>query len=121
MNPHKEICASSVYQQLDCIAEQVAAELLEQHSSEQEANSSVAGDEMVVSISYYHACSQVLGSSTGRRRTVLPQCEKLKRLRLPIEVVLDGINTVLYEKLHFLEPFMGHNNLLENSFIDKVL
>ena len=41
-------------------------------------------------------------------------------LQLPIKVVLDGINTVLYSRLRFSAPSMQQYYNLENSFIDKV-
>lgn len=41
-------------------------------------------------------------------------------LQLPVEVVLDGINTVLYSRLRFSAPSMQQYYNLENSFIDKV-
>ena len=121
MNPCKEISACSIHRQLDSIAEQVAAELLLQyHNDEQEAtNSSLGGDEMDTSTVGQSACDEAAPREDGATDTAITS-DKLKRLGLPTEVVLDGINTVLYSRLHFSAPSMDQYYDLENSFIDKV-
>lgn len=123
MNPCKEISAHSVHGQLDSIAEQVAAELQQYHSGggEQEAKSS-ASDDSKVDHSRSSTCIEV-GDSTkdhDRVNTTAAGCERVRGLQLPTEVVLDGINTVLYSRLRFSAPSMEQYYNLENSFIDKV-
>ena len=129
MNPCREISACSIYRQLDSIAEQVAAELLQQYhddGEQKEAKISLAGDdEMDTSRS---TCAEVGQSSDSTEDqdhvneacAVAAACERLRRLQLPTEVVLDGINMVLYSRLRFLSPSMEQYYNLENSFIDKV-
>ena len=149
MNPCKEISAHSVHRQLDGIAEQVAAELQQYHSEggEQEAKSSPASDDSKVDPSRSSTCVKEAKSSPARDdskvdpsrsstcakvgdstkdhdrvNTKAAGCERvsLGELQLPTEVVLDGINTVLYGRLCFSAPSMEQYYNLENSFIDKV-
>lgn len=149
MNPCKEISAYSIHRQLDSIAEQVAAELLQQYQDgceEQEAKSSpVCDDKIDTSTSTCVEVGQSCGSTKDQDCDInvapaAAACGKLQlpvevvldgvnvapaagacgKLQLPMEVVLDGINTVLYSRLHFSSPSMEQYYNLENSFIDKV-
>ena len=125
MNPCKEISAVSVHRQLDGIAEQVTAELQQYQNDgggeeELEAkNSPASGDseEMDTSRSEVDQStkSHDMTAGDGGEMVILSG-----GLQLPIKVVLDGINTVLYSRLHFSAPSMQQYYNLENSFVDKV-
>ena len=125
MNPCKEISAVSVHSQLDGIAEQVTAELQQYQNDgggeeELEAkNSPASGDSEEMDTSR----SEVDQSTKSHDTTAGDGGEMVilsGGLQLPIKVVLDGINTVLYSRLHFSAPSMQQYYNLENSFIDKV-
>ena len=137
MNPCKEVSAHSIHRQLDSIAEQVAAELLQQYQnggdSEQEAKNSPAfaknGVKLETSKSPTSAKMDQCGvrdcsKDLDRCSTKTADCEERRAsssgLQLPTEVILDGINTVLYSRLRFSSPSMDQYYNLENSFIDKV-
>ena len=104
MNPCKDVSAAAIHKQLDGIAKQVTAELQKSHKLGQDKTSSGPPD-----------CEKDVEESDISCTT-----SKLRRLDLPAEVVLDAINTVLYNRLHFSAPPMDHYYNLENSFIDKV-
>ena len=125
MNPCKEISAVSVHRQLDGIAEQVTAELQQYQNDggaeeELEAKSSSASDdseEMDTSRSEVDQSTKSHDTTAGDGGEVVILSGGLQ---LPIKVVLDGINTVLYSRLRFSSPSMQQYYNLENSFIDKV-
>ena len=106
MNPCKEVSGCSVYKQLDSIAEQVTAELLQSHSRQDRETTLPVRDS-----------DTSVHSSGGEDRA---GTSKLRRMELPTEVILDGINTVLYKRLHFSAPSRDQYYNLENSFIDRV-
>ena len=124
MNPCKETSALSVHRQLDSIAEQVTVELQQYQNDgdggEKETKSSPAGDD---SEKMDTSRSEVDQSTKSHDTTAGAGGEMVilsGGLQLPIEVVLDGINTVLYSRLCFSAPSMQQYYNLENSFIDKV-
>ena len=110
MNPCKEIPPSTIHKQLDSIAQQVAAELL-QTSVGQVAASQPLRDSDTSSQSYESEEEEEDNVSPG---------SKLRRLGLPTDVILDAVNTVLYNRLCFSPPSMDQYYNLENSFIDQV-
>lgn len=107
MNPCKNIQAASVQQQLDSIAEQVSAELLR-----------ICDGKKETSVSVKDADGSAPSCDAVEDR--MESTSNLGKLELPVEVVLDAINTVLYNRLHFSAPPMDRYYDLENSFIDKV-
>lgn len=110
MNPCKEISPSSIYKQLDSIAQQVAVELLQTSTGQLPA-------------SQPHKDSDTSGQSYESKEEEEDRAStasKLRRLGLPTEAVLDAINTVLYGRLCFSPPPMDQYYNLENSFIDQV-
>ena len=113
MNPCKQISPSTIHEDLDSIAQQVAVELL-QTSGGQLAATQCLRDNDTSSQSYK---SEEEEEEEGDRES---SESKLRRLCLPTEVVLDAVNTVLYNRLCFSPPSMDQYYNLENSFIDQV-
>ena len=110
MNPCKEISPSAIHKELDSIAQQVTVDLL-QSSGGQVAASHPHRDNDTSSQSYEFSEEEEDRVSSD---------SKLRRLGLPTKVVLDAMNTVLYNRLCFLPPSMDQYYNLENSFIDRV-
>ena len=101
MNPLRRIRPEDTYRQLDSIAEKVACELLRRHGDTHGSPPE---------------CSRL--ESEGDDHAALV---KVLEMKLPTMLVLDGMNTVLYDQLGFKPGSLQRYYDLENSYIDKVL
>lgn len=105
LQPFDDITPDDISQQLDNIAQQVARELLKPHPTSQSDGRESSGDSQ--------GEVAVVSQSPALLSTAL-------EMHFPRDVILQAINTVLYDQLGFAPASVGDYYKLENSLINKV-
>ena len=105
LQPFDDIRPEDVWQELDDVAQQVARELLKQHSTGATSSPKVRHNQQ--------EDGMTVTQSHRPLATVL-------ELQLPRSEVLEAINAVLYEQLGFTPALADNYYKLDNSLINKV-